>query len=401
MAVSDGDTGPSGTASRGPRATDGHHRPRTRTATDRTPDRHPDRPHQERFDDMEPPIDPADHTVATLREAIQSIDDPAALEAVLEAEEAGDNRTTAREAIDERLDEVRTQAGPGAAGEAEASLDDLPTPSETAVSNADADILTVDGPDDDDDLSERLLANLGGIRSTLEDARQAGGRYEARLRKVENEVSDLSAYTAALEDFLEAEGTGQQLIESFRDDIESLEDDVEDIALVVRSHARNLRAHRETIADIEDDLTSQRAGLDRVVDDVEGLEARLEDLGDRVSANREAHGDRLADLESTVDDHGRAIDDVEDAVDAVDESLGALADEVDDRLETAAAERDGTAELVEENAAAIDDLDSRVAGVDSDLADRLDELEADIQSLQNWREQLGSVMAGALGGSNQ
>jgi hypothetical protein len=53
------------------------------------------------------PLDPGDHTVADLREAIADIDDADALRAVGDAEEAGENRTTALEAIDARLSELR------------------------------------------------------------------------------------------------------------------------------------------------------------------------------------------------------------------------------------------------------------------------------------------------------
>jgi len=54
-----------------------------------------------------PTVDPGDHTVADLREAIADIDDADALRAVGDAEEAGKNRATAMEAIDSRIEEVR------------------------------------------------------------------------------------------------------------------------------------------------------------------------------------------------------------------------------------------------------------------------------------------------------
>lgn len=58
---------------------------------------------------MDPPFDPADRTVSDLREALKGIDDPEALEGLREAEESGDNRTTALEAIEERLEEIGPQ----------------------------------------------------------------------------------------------------------------------------------------------------------------------------------------------------------------------------------------------------------------------------------------------------
>lgn len=55
-----------------------------------------------------PPEDyiPSKHTVAEIREGVAEIDDPEQLERLAEAEEAGENRTTALEAIDDRLAEL-------------------------------------------------------------------------------------------------------------------------------------------------------------------------------------------------------------------------------------------------------------------------------------------------------
>lgn len=52
---------------------------------------------------MEPPIDPAEYTVQELAAALEDIDEPEALAAIMEAERAGDDRTTAREAVQSRL----------------------------------------------------------------------------------------------------------------------------------------------------------------------------------------------------------------------------------------------------------------------------------------------------------
>jgi hypothetical protein len=51
-------------------------------------------------------LDPNEHTIAELRDELDGIDDPETLEALREAEVDGENRTGAKEAIDERLDAV-------------------------------------------------------------------------------------------------------------------------------------------------------------------------------------------------------------------------------------------------------------------------------------------------------
>ena len=66
-------------------------------------------------------VDPDDHTVDELLEELDTIDDVDELNSVLEAERAGQDRKTAREAIEERLETVRE--GAGAEGDTETEGD--------------------------------------------------------------------------------------------------------------------------------------------------------------------------------------------------------------------------------------------------------------------------------------
>lgn len=51
-------------------------------------------------------LDPSEHTIDELRDELDGMDDPEALEALREAEADGENREGAKEAIDERLESV-------------------------------------------------------------------------------------------------------------------------------------------------------------------------------------------------------------------------------------------------------------------------------------------------------
>ncbi|MCU4925541.1 electron transfer flavoprotein subunit alpha/FixB family protein [Halobacteria archaeon AArc-dxtr1] len=77
-------------------------------------------------------IDPEEHTVPELTEELDTIDDVDELTAVLEAERAGKDRKTAREAINRRLDSVGAQDDAGAEGEeTEVETDDEATDAST------------------------------------------------------------------------------------------------------------------------------------------------------------------------------------------------------------------------------------------------------------------------------
>ncbi|MFC3958753.1 electron transfer flavoprotein subunit alpha/FixB family protein [Halovivax cerinus] len=68
-------------------------------------------------------VDPDEHTVAELRDELDAVDDLDTLSAVLDAEREGQDRKTAREAVEKRMDELR-EAGEVDAPETEGEYED-------------------------------------------------------------------------------------------------------------------------------------------------------------------------------------------------------------------------------------------------------------------------------------
>lgn len=106
-------------------------------------------------------LDPQDHPVPELEEALDDIDDIDELETVLTREEAGENRKTAKEAIEARLDAVEeaaaeggdTNAGGTLTMEAETSGSDGAEDDESA-SGAEGDAQAGDGEEDGETADE-------------------------------------------------------------------------------------------------------------------------------------------------------------------------------------------------------------------------------------------------------
>jgi len=110
-------------------------------------------------------IDPDDYTVDELTDELETIDDVDDLQAILEAEQAGEDRTTAREAIQDRLEKIGAAAdgehGDTEAGEAAADGGDADDESESESEEA----------EEDDDLS-RPTRDKKHVRA-LEDGKYA------------------------------------------------------------------------------------------------------------------------------------------------------------------------------------------------------------------------------------
>lgn len=133
-----------------------------------------------------------------------------------------------------------------------------------------------------------------------------------------------------------------------------------------------------------EDVARLRAAL---FDDESGsLAARVEKLQqdvDEVLAYANA-------LEAFLDENGtgeQLITDTRDEVDEIRSQVGAVRDEVGD-LRT---ELDRTRQTVDRTAAGVGDVESAVADLEAELG----RVDAEIESLQEWRTELVSVMSGA------
>jgi len=151
---------------------------------------------------------------------------------------------TDTEAADDSLETVDTEPETPAADD-ELAADDEPATEdesdeldETASESDDTAELTATapnaGPEFDGSIAARLAAeirdgtvdddDLETIQSEL-DLEPAGPEI-AKVEHLQTRVEEVTAYTDALETFLEENGTGAQLIEELQTDLEGLEDDL-------------------------------------------------------------------------------------------------------------------------------------------------------------------------------
>jgi len=121
---------------------------------------------------------------------------------------------------------------------------------------------------------------------------------EARIRHLQNEVSDLSAYTDALEAFIDEQGTADQVLDGLDDRVADVEDRVQ--------------GFEDGLADLRDDLvaleTDLRGEVRSVTTDVDDLETTVADLESRVEAADASEA--VAAVESDIEDLRDDVDDL-------------------------------------------------------------------------------------------
>jgi len=131
------------------------------------------------------------------------------------------------------------------------------------------------------------------LDAVSEDGNDIGGVNDARIQRIQSDIADLRAYTDALEEFLEENGTGADMIQEFGERLDSFEE--------------SLSGFEDEVQSATETATAASDQVDELSEEVEGVEGQLDDLEDDIEAVREEIGegelaDRLEETESEIEE---------------------------------------------------------------------------------------------------
>ena len=212
--------------------------------------------------------------------------------------------------------------------------------SSEAVGDALASAIRTDAIADDD---------LRTIRRALEI--DSGSAATAKVDHLQSRVEEVAAYAGAMEEFLNEEGTGMDLIEDVRAELSSVRRDVDAVQT-------DLDESDDTIGSLEDAIET----VETTVSDLESTVSTVDSELESVSSSVENLDDSMADSVDRLDSVESTQSSLEEAVDSLDTDVAAVTDD-------------------------LDELNSTVSEVESNLA----AVREDVTDIVEWRDQLGSM----------
>jgi peptidoglycan hydrolase CwlO-like protein len=228
-------------------------------------------------------------------------------EAEAEQDQAEQAEEDEAEAEQEDEEEQEAQAEDGEEDEAEE------TETESATNGAMTDIDSVatalateirEGAVDDDDL-EVLKEELdieGG---------SGGGAVDARIESLQSNVADMEAYVDALEEFLEENGTGEDIITDVQDQIDDLKSEFDGFQSELDGLQGDIDENASQVESFDDDIGELK-------DDLQSLKGDIKDLDDDIEDVNQIIGDVEGELED-IDEVDNRIDDVEGEIEELKE----------------------------------------------------------------------------------
>lgn len=146
------------------------------------------------------------------------------------------------------------------------------------------------------------------LRRALELAGKEGGSVDARLQQLQTDVSDLRAYTNALEEFLDENGTAQELLEEMQTDLEAMESDIDDLESTTETNSSaidDLETSVDEVADVQQTVDDLQSDVQRLLSNVKSVENDVEDIDARV-------GDIDSDVESRIEELQEDIEELQE-----------------------------------------------------------------------------------------
>jgi flagellin-like hook-associated protein FlgL len=208
----------------------------------------------------------------------------------------------AAEALDPRSGDAAVEAEPEAEPEPESDAE--PAPAEAAVPGSVAAALAAeirDGTADDEDLTV--------LREAFEAAEDEDvpTSVDVRIGRLQSQIEDLLAYRDALADFLDENGTAEEVVGEVSEDLHDLSERVESL--------------EDTVADADAERADLDAAVDAVADRVDTVADDLDDLSSTVETVQERL-DAVEDLESDIEDIEAELDDLRSFRDRLNSAFG-------------------------------------------------------------------------------
>lgn len=149
------------------------------------------------------------------------------------------------------------------------------------------------------------------------DVATEDGSTSAKVTQLQSDISDLRAYTSALEEFLDENGTAEEVIEDFRAQLDGFDDRLADFESQLSGHGDQLDSVTSEVKSVSNEVDSMSTDVDEMGEDVDTVSDGLEQVQDAISEIEED----IEGIESNM-----VEDDVAERMDSIEEDIEALVD---------------------------------------------------------------------------
>ncbi|KAB1185012.1 MULTISPECIES: hypothetical protein [Haloferax] len=172
-----------------------------------------------------------------------------------------DGEVDSAEVVEDDVDTAESEAEDADAPTSEVSATDESEPAEHDASEVESIVDALVEELSSRDLSDDELAVLRDSLGT-----SAPTSLDARLSHVQNRVDNLAAYTKALEEFLDENGTAEQVIDGLQTETAEMRDDIEQLESALTASKDAIQTIEAQVESIEDSLVTEAVFEERLTE---------------------------------------------------------------------------------------------------------------------------------------
>lgn len=216
----------------------------------------------------------------------------------------------------------------------------------------------------------------------------APNSVDVRISRLQAQVSDLEAYTGALEQFIDEEGSAQEVVEEFDARLNDVSATVDELSGRVDDGEVERAELGTEVHGIGDEVSEVADRVDETQGDVSAAESRLVELSENVEDVEESvefAEEELSSLANGVDAHETELEQLDDHLADVESDLSSVSGRVNNLM--------GRVQELEATHEDVEGVAGDVEAVEADIAD----IRAELEDVQEFRTRINSAFGGGGG----
>ena len=180
-----------------------------------------------------------------------------------------------------------------------------------------------------------------------------------RLERIETQMAELAAYTDALREFIDENGTANEVFDELQSDIEDL--------------SAELASVSDYTHELGNEQSSLRSDVEEVVEDVDEIEAVEK---------------RIDTIETTIDSHEKSLEDLSEDIEATTDSVRSTLEPLSEAVTQTEAELRTLMRVLANTERKVRDLDQNVSDLDAEVDESVADLKGTIDAFEDQTQEI-------------
>lgn len=219
---------------------------------------------------------------------------------------------------------------------------------------------------------------------------------DVKIKQLQQRLSDIEAYSDALESFIDDNGTADELVEATNDDIDAIRKQVQHIEDELNEYVEDIEDVNDDVESVRKSIESTETDYDDLNEEIVTLRSNLKGIHSRIDVLAEK-GASVEQLNTSIDEVKNETDEtistvktniseVEESVNNIEKQITEVSNDVESLKDTNtidSSEVENVKESIDSLETKTNDVSEQIESVDKSVHQKVEQVETDIESIFN------------------